>query len=80
MSFLWFNFLLVLGFLDFLTLGFSLGFWYMFRSLLGFMYIFFAVCSAQGPGAGFRPGIRHTVSTPLTMDWTGWIVFCGHIH
>ena len=36
-----------------------------------------AVFSARALGAGFRPGVRPTVSTTLTKGWTGWRFFAA---
>jgi len=57
----------------FSLLGFFLGFRYMLSFGCQFHVYFVVVFSARVLGAGFRPGVfTPTVSTALTMGWTGW--------
>ena len=65
-----------------LTVGWFLGFLVEvgFVSVGSFQFFcsyLVAVFSARALGAGFRPGVRPTVSTTLTKGWTGWRFFAA---
>ena len=66
----------------FLTVGwflvFLVGVWFRQEWVFSILCIYLvAVFSAQALGAGFRPGVRPTVSTVLTKGWTGWRFFAA---
>ena len=66
----------------FLTVGWFLGFLvgvcFVSDGSFQFLCIYLvAVFSARALGAGFRPGVRPTVSTAFTKGWTGWRFFAA---
>jgi len=73
MGFLWCTFLHIVVFLVPLTVGvFFCISGRCFFTFGGSLYILLvAVLSTPALGACFRPGVRPTVSTVLTMGWTG---------